>query len=564
MRLAVLGPVVLAADDGGVVPITPRKAREVLAILALEHPRPLSLDALAARLWDEPPPAAAKTVQGLLSRLRRALVSAGAPEPGIAGGPVGYTLVFNGDLDVAEFERLVRAGRQWMQTATWTLASDALAEALDLFRGPPELPATTTGASQQVWLNEHRAGVAEDHVEARINAGHLDAAIAELELLIAAHPFRERLWELRMTALARAGRTAEALRTFAEARAALVEQVGIEPGEGLRRLEQELLDGRTPPIVPARPVSTPPATERVGDAASGPIIHYVPVDDVHIAWCSIGEGEDLVIINPGTMPADCMRTEPRLADALDGLTSFARVTWFDRRGIGLSDRCTADHLPTVSDWVRDLEAVLDAVGATAPVVYACEDATAVVLHLAVQHPERLAGIVLSNAHARFTRAEGYPHGWDPLLAAQSASEVSAAEPVSGGVDLLTVIAPSVAGDAEFRAWWDNSGRRGASPQVALALRDRHQNSDLRDLVARVTVPVLHLVNPTAPAHDPGHDRYLDAHMSDIETHALPGPDELWWLDASGSFASHVERFTRHRSAAHRLRHAGAGRGGLSA
>jgi len=560
MRLAVLGPVALASDDGGVVPITPRKAREVLAMLALEHPRPLSLDALAARLWDEPPPAAAKTVQGLLSRLRRALLAAGAPEPGIAGGPAGYSLVSSGELDLAEFQRSVLAGRQWMLTATWTLASSALAEALDLFRGPPELPATTAGAAQQAWLDELRSGVAEDHVEARINAGHLDAAIAELELLLSTHPLRERLWELRMIALACAGRTADALRTYGEARAVLVEHVGIEPGEGLRQLEQGLLAGRTPPVVPARPASKSSVVETIGEVVAGPVVRYVPVDDAHIAWCSIGEGEDLVIVNPGTLPADCMLIEPRLADALDGLASFARVTWFDRRGIGLSDRCTADHLPNVGDWVRDLEAVLDAIGAVAPVVYACEDTTAVALELAVQQPERLAGIVLTNAHARFTRGEGYPHGIDPLLAAQSASEVSAAEPAAGAVDLLTVIAPSVADDSEFRAWWDNAGRRGASPQVSYALRDRHQNSDLRDLVARVTVPVLHLVNPASPAHDAGHDRYLEAHMPNIETHELPGPDELWWLDASGSFASHVERFTRRESSAHRQRRAGEGAG----
>jgi len=553
MRLAVLGPVALAADDGGEVPITPRKARELLAMLALEHPRPLSVDALAARLWDDPPPAAAKTVQGLLSRLRRSLAAAGAAEPGIAGGPAGYALVDIGELDVAEFERLVRAGRQWMQTATWTLASGALADALDLFRGPAELPATTAGAAQRVWLDELREGVAEDHVEARINAGHLDAANAELELLLAAHPLRERLWELRMVALARAGRTAEALRTYATARAVLVEQVGIEPGESLRRLEHELLAGASPAIVPARKVARRSVVETTADLVGGPVIQYVPVDDVQIAWCSVGEGEDLVIVNPGTLTADGMLTEPRLAAAIDGLTSFARVTWFDRRGIGLSDRCTVDRLPSVQDWVRDLDAVLDAIGATAPVVYACEDATAVVLELAVQQPERLAGIVLTNAHARFTRGEGYPYGIDPLLAAQSASEVSAADPAPGGVDLLTVIAPSVAGIADFRAWWDSTGRRGASPQVSHALRDRHQNGDIRDLVSRVPVPVLHLVNPTAPAHDPGHDHYLEAHLPSVETHALPGPDELWWPDASGSFASHVERFTRREATAHRRR-----------
>ena len=60
MRLAVLGPVTLVRDDGVEVPITPRQAREVITMLALEHPRPSSLDALAARLWDDPPPAAAK------------------------------------------------------------------------------------------------------------------------------------------------------------------------------------------------------------------------------------------------------------------------------------------------------------------------------------------------------------------------------------------------------------------------------------------------------------------------------------------------------------------------
>jgi len=89
--------------------------------------------------------------------------------------------------------------------------------------------------------------------------------------------------------------------------------------------------------------------------------------------------------------------------------------------------------------------------------------------------------------------------------------------------------------------------------VSHALRDRHQNGDIRDLLPRVPVPVLHLVNPNAPAHDPGHDHYLETHLPNVETHALPGPDELWWLDASGSFAFHVERFTRREAAAHRRR-----------
>jgi pimeloyl-ACP methyl ester carboxylesterase len=274
-------------------------------------------------------------------------------------------------------------------------------------------------------------------------------------------------------------------------------------------------------------------------------VRYVEVDDVHVAYCTVGDGDhDIVIMHPGTLPVDCVLTEPRLAAAIDRLSSFARVTWLDRRGIGLSDRCTADRLPTVDDWVHDLTAVLDAIGSAAPIVYACEDTTVVALELAVRRPERLTGIVLTNAHARFTRSDDYPYGFDPVLAEQSASEVAAAEPPDGGFDLLSLIAPSVAADDDFRSWWDETGRRGATPQVARALRSRHQNNDLRSLIARVDVPVLHLVNPTALAHDPGHDRYLEAHLVHIDTVELPGPDELWWLDRSGIFHAEVERFTR--------------------
>ncbi len=557
MRLAVLGPVALADAAGAPVSITPRKARELLTMLALEHPRPLSLDALAARLWDDPPPASAKTVQGLLSRLRRGLATAGAHGPGITGGPSGYRLTEPEELDVLEFHRLVRAGRQSMLTGTWTLAAGALGQARAVLRGQPELPATAAGDALRTWLDELRDGLAEDHVEAAIQAGHLDAALAELELLIAARPLHERLRELRMVALARSGRVADALRTYRDARGTLLDQLGVEPGTELRRLERAILAGDAP-VTTSRAIASrpPPVRPTVGPAArttgdDPPLraeVRYVGVDDVHIAFCTVGDRDtDFVIMNAGALPVDCVLTERRLAAAIQRLTSFARVTWFNHRGIGLSDRCTADNLPTVQDWARDLNAVLDTIGATAPVVYASEETTAVALQLAADRPDRLAGIVLSNACARFTRGDGYPYGLDPLLAEQSATETMAAQARGGGFDLLTVIAPTVATDPAFRAWWDSAGRRGATPRVARALRSRYQNSDLRALVGMVTVPVLHFVNPTAPAHHPGHDRYLQDHLPRVETHRLPGPDELWWLDTSGIFLADVERFLRERT-----------------
>ena len=309
------------------------------------------------------------------------MTAAGATPPGIAGGPVGYHLsdLSEGGLDIEELHRLSRTGRQAMLTGTWPIAASALGRARELFRGRAELPETLAGHAVRTWLDELRDGVVEDHVQAVVGAGQLDAAIADLELLTAEHPLRERLWALRMIALARSGRTAEALRTFADAREVLVEQAGLEPGDDLRRLEREILDGRMPtisPIAPSRPRPAMVAVPRWTTPLSA-AVRYVEVDDVHVAYCSVGDAMcDLVMMNAGTIPVDSVLTEPRLARAVEQLSAFARVTWFDRRGLGLSDRSTADRLPTVQDWVRDLVSVLDAIGATSPVIYACEDTDA--------------------------------------------------------------------------------------------------------------------------------------------------------------------------------------------
>jgi pimeloyl-ACP methyl ester carboxylesterase len=242
------------------------------------------------------------------------------------------------------------------------------------------------------------------------------------------------------------------------------------------------------------------------------------------------------------MPGDCVLGEPRLAAALGELAQVATITWLDRRGIGLSDRCTAEALPSIEDWARDLLAVLDAQDVEQAVLLAAEDTVPVAVHVAIHHRERVAGLVLANAHPRFTRSDDYPYGFDLDAADDSAADVTATEVPAEAFDLLTVIAPTVADDAAFRAWWDDAGRHGASPKVARALRDRHVRLDIRGLLPRVGVPVLHLVNPNAVAHDRGHDEHLAANIPTIETVELPGPDELWWLDRTGMAVESIQRF----------------------
>jgi DNA-binding SARP family transcriptional activator/pimeloyl-ACP methyl ester carboxylesterase len=540
VRVAALGPLELVDSSGATVPLTPRKARELLVVLALEHPRPVSVDTLVEALWDDPPPAAVKTVQAHLSRVRHALRQAGAPSPGVGGGPAGYRLASGVEVDVPVATRLVQSARRALGATGWSLALDHAAAAQVLVRGQPELPGTTWSAGLRSRVDDLRVELGTVRAMAHLIGGDATAALGVVEPLVAEFPLREHLWLLRISALASDGRIGDALRAYADVRSLLGGELGIEPGEELRRAEAALLAGRVPSLPVARraprdrPVTAPrpPAAPR-----------FVEVDGAHIAHYASGSAPaHLVLLNPGTMPGDCVLGEPRLAAALDEVGQVATVTWFDRRGIGLSDRCTADALPSIEDWARDLLAVLDAQDVEQAVLLATEDTVPVAVHAAVHHRQRVAGLVLTNAHPRFTRGDDYPHGFDLHVADDSATDVMATDGPEEGFDLLSVIAPTVTDDPAFRAWWDDAGRRGASPKVARALRDRHVRLDIRELLPRVGVPVLHLVNPSAVAHDRGHDGHLAANIPTIETVELPGPDELWWLDVSGLAVDSIRRF----------------------
>jgi DNA-binding SARP family transcriptional activator len=134
-------------------------------------------------------------------------------------------------------------------------AAELLREALGLWRGPPlaDFAYESFAQAEIAHLEELRLTAIEQRIEAELALGHHAQEIGELESLVDQHPFRERLRAQLMLALYRSGRQAEALRAYQDARQALVDELGIEPGEELRELQRAPSSLRTPRSVGAVP-----------------------------------------------------------------------------------------------------------------------------------------------------------------------------------------------------------------------------------------------------------------------------------------------------------------------
>jgi DNA-binding SARP family transcriptional activator len=235
IAFGILGPLE-ARRDGTEVALGGRIQRAVLALLLLEAGRVVSIDRIADELYAGDTPATAVTqVHRQISELRRAL-----GEAAIETRAPGYVVHVGPDaLDLRRFEALCSRADE----AEPADAVAALDEALGLWRGDAlaDLAGEAFAQRPVARLDELRLRALERRIELRLALGRHADVIGELTELAAAQPLRERLRELLMLALYRAGRQVEALEVYRDTRAALVDAFGVEPGVALVRLEQAIL-----------------------------------------------------------------------------------------------------------------------------------------------------------------------------------------------------------------------------------------------------------------------------------------------------------------------------------
>ncbi|MET9302025.1 BTAD domain-containing putative transcriptional regulator [Micromonospora aurantiaca] len=249
MRFGVLGATQAYAADGSVLPVAGGRLRALLVLLLLDAGRTVAPQRLVDGVYgDRPPEQAANALQSQVSRLRRLLP--GAP---IEFGPAGYRLAVDPQrVDVHRFAGLAAAGRAALAAGDPAGAAALLRDALGLWRGEPLADVTDApfADAEAARLRQARLATVEDRVEAELALAPAGAPlIAELRDLVAAHPLRERLHGQLMRALHGAGRRAEALAVYADARRVLAEELGTDPSAELAALHTALLRDEPAPAV---------------------------------------------------------------------------------------------------------------------------------------------------------------------------------------------------------------------------------------------------------------------------------------------------------------------------
>ena len=239
MEFRVLGPLEVWRE-GGEVSLGGHRPRALLAVLLLHANEVVPTDRLIDELWGEDSPeGAAAALRVNVSRLRKAL----AQDVLTTRSPGYLVRVEHDELDLHRFERLVDEGRSLLARGLAADASARLRDALSLWRGQALADFAYESFAQAAIarLEEIRLAAVELRIDADLALGRHDELVSELEALVAQHPLRERLRRCLMTALYRSGRQAEALDAYQNARRALVDELGIDPGAALQELERAIL-----------------------------------------------------------------------------------------------------------------------------------------------------------------------------------------------------------------------------------------------------------------------------------------------------------------------------------
>ena len=269
-----------------------------------------------------------------------------------------------------------------------------------------------------------------------------------------------------------------------------------------------------------------------------PETRYAKSGGVHVAYQTFGQGGlDLVVVPGWASHIEYAWEEPRLARFLEQLGRFARVTWFDKRGTGLSDRVTG--VPILEERMDDVRAVMDAASIRRAAILGWSEGGSMATLFAASSPDRVQALILFGAFAKRLRSPDYP--WAPTLEERMAW-ISQIEAGWGGEVEVETLAPSMKDDPMFRRWFAAYGRLSVSPAAAVALATMNTSIDIRAVLGSVHVPTLVLHRTGDRDSLLGNGQYLASHIPGAKFVELPGEDHTCWTGDSGRVVEEIQEF----------------------
>jgi pimeloyl-ACP methyl ester carboxylesterase len=229
--------------------------------------------------------------------------------------------------------------------------------------------------------------------------------------------------------------------------------------------------------------------------------------------------------------------DPRSRAFLSSLAAMGRLVLFDRRGVGLSDRVGFN--PSAEATAEDIRTVLDAAGSRQVVLFGASEGGPACIRFAADHPDRVAGLILFASLAKGSAAADYPYA---LRADQYDAWLQQLASAWGGAAGIETFAPSLAGDAKTRAWWAGLLRAASSPGAIKGVLEALRDADVRQYLARITVPtlVLHRRGDRAVRIDAG--RHIASHIPRARFIELDGADHWAFAGDQQPVLDHVRQF----------------------
>jgi class 3 adenylate cyclase len=278
---------------------------------------------------------------------------------------------------------------------------------------------------------------------------------------------------------------------------------------------------------------------------------YARSGDVQLAYQVIGDGpRDVVLVLDWASHLEAVWEQPFIQDFIASVNRYARVLWFDMRGVGLSDR-VVDHAGATEEWMEDVCAVMDAAGSDRATLLAHGHGVQMALMSAATHPDRVASLVLINGFARFSRADDYPAGMPPQAAEALLEGI---EQTWGTGAMAGPLGPSVASRPGIQEWYGRVERFAATPSTALAKMRAILELDVRKVLPLVSAPALVIQSRNDTFVRAGHGRYLAEHLPNARLVERDSADH-WPLpdaDLMGTIEEFVTGARLHETEADRV------------